>query len=164
MKLILWKHYFAQYRDTIKIMWTKLPVNKMTLFCINKWLGKTNSIISHLKKNATSHLFWDTYNNYLNVNDDTNELRTATNVYIKPLDYWPFNELSHPFIKNWVFYHHFSTSKLQSPLLTLSSTYSTSKICVEASHVGHFVMVSLWCASLSNNTRFRFVYFRVNNS
>ena len=60
MKLILWKQYFAQYRDTIKIMWTQLPVNKVTLFYINKWFGKTNSIISHLKKNATLYLFWDT--------------------------------------------------------------------------------------------------------
>ena len=27
----------------------------------------------------------------------------------------------------------------------------------------HFVMLSLWCASLSTNTRFRFLYFRTNN-
>ena len=27
--------------------------------------------------------------------------------------------------------------------------------------MGHFVMVSLWCASLLTNTRFRFLYFRI---
>ena len=30
--------------------------------------------------------------------------------------------------------------------------------------MGHFVMVSLWYASSSTNTRFRFLYFRMNNS
>ena len=29
--------------------------------------------------------------------------------------------------------------------------------------MGHYVMVSLWCDFLLTNTRFRFLYFRVNN-
>ena len=33
----------------------------------------------------------------------------------------------------------------------------------KASQMGHFVMVSLWGTSLSINTRFRFLYFRMNN-
>ena len=31
------------------------------------------------------------------------------------------------------------------------------------SRTGHFVKVSLWYASLLTNTRFRFVYFRINH-
>ena len=29
--------------------------------------------------------------------------------------------------------------------------------------MGHFVMVSIWCASISTSSRFRFLYFRMNN-
>ena len=36
-------------------------------------------------------------------------------------------------------------------------------ISLKASQMGHFVMISLWCASLSTNTRFRFLYFRIIN-
>ena len=34
---------------------------------------------------------------------------------------------------------------------------------VKACPIGHIVMVSLRCASLSTNTRFRFLYFKMNN-
>ena len=34
---------------------------------------------------------------------------------------------------------------------------------IKASHMEHFVMVSLWCASLSTNTRFCFFYYRIND-
>ena len=35
------------------------------------------------------------------------------------------------------------------------------KLNLKASQMGHFMMVSLWCASLSTNTRFCLLYFRM---
>ena len=61
---------------------------------------------------------------------------------------WAFSfdpKRNHPFVKDL---HR----------LALTSIHS-----LKASQMGHFVMVSLWCASLSTNTRFRFLYFRMKN-
>ena len=56
------------------------------------------------------------------------------------------------------------------PILTLipnpisyTNPYHKPNPNLKASQIGHYVMVSAWCASLSTNTRFRFLYFRINN-
>ena len=35
-------------------------------------------------------------------------------------------------------------------------------ISIKGRQMGQYVMVSLWCESLLTNTRFRFLYFRMN--
>ena len=54
--------------------------------------------------------------------------------------------------------------KTQPVHLTMAKVLNlTMPKVLKASHMGHFVMVSLWCASLSTNTRFRLLKFRMKN-
>ena len=42
-------------------------------------------------------------------------------------------------------------------------SYNTLQLYFKGTQMGHYVMVSLWCESLLTNTRFHFLYFRMNN-
>ena len=48
-------------------------------------------------------------------------------------------------------------------ILQNQKTTNLQKHDTHVRQMGHYVMVSLWCESLSNNTRFCFLYFRMNN-
>ena len=49
------------------------------------------------------------------------------------------------------------------PVLLSVKEGHIATVSFKASQMGHFVMVSLWYVSLSTNTRFGFLYFRMNN-
>ena len=56
--------------------------------------------------------------------------------------------------------------EISNNFIQLCNVMKTSSKMIQnfkASQMGLFVMVFLWCASLSTNTRFCFLYFRMNN-
>ena len=94
---------------------------------------------------------------YVMYADDTTLLTSSSD----PLTLETDLKRSLDMVSNWFDSNQLTLNIKKTKLMMFGSWQAFSYF--KGSRIGHSVKASLWCVTLSINTRFRFFYFRISN-